>query len=115
MKSVNVLIVDDDESIRKVLGVALSIEDGVGEVREASDGVDALKVCRDFEPDVVLLDYWMPTMDGAATAGYVRALHPSACIVAYSGVLESKPVWADEYYLKGDLPDIPHLLEAASE
>jgi chemotaxis response regulator CheB len=104
-----VLVVDDDDSVRNVLTIALSVEDEVGEVRTANDGNDAVRVCSEFRPDVVVLDYEMPEMDGKTAASHIRRLHPAARIVAFSGVLEGKPEWADDYLLKGSLPDFPFL------
>jgi CheY-like chemotaxis protein len=108
-----VLVVDDDDSVRNVLTIALSVEDGVGEVRTANDGNDALRVCSEFHPDVVVLDYEMPEMDGGTAATHIRAIYPDARIVAFSGVLEKKPEWADDYLLKGNLPDFPFLAAGA--
>lgn len=109
---VKVLVVDDDESVRRVLSVALSVADGVGEIREATDGLDALQVCRSFAPDVIFLDYWMPAMDGEAAAYSLRTLVPGSHIVSFSGVLDHKPAWADQHYTKGEIPDLDAVLGA---
>lgn len=111
MRPVNVLLVDDDKAIRSLLRIAFSVEDGVGDVREAMDGMEALELCRSFKPDLVFLDYWMPAMDGASTARGIRDLHPQARIVAFSGVLDEKPEWADDLYIKGDLPDLELVID----
>ena len=111
--SVNILIVDDDDSIRDLLRMVLSVEDNVGEVREAVGGVEALKVVETFEPDVIVLDYSMPGMDGDVAAREIRHSHPEAKIIAYSGVLQRKPEWADDHYVKGDLPDLEAILQSA--
>ncbi len=56
------LIVDDSRIIRKV---ARRIVEGLGfEVDEAADGVEALSYCAGLMPDVILLDWNMPVMDG---------------------------------------------------
>jgi CheY-like chemotaxis protein len=111
--SVNILIVDDDDSIRDLLRMVLSVEDNVGEVREAVDGAQALKVVEGFDPDVVVLDYSMPEMDGDEAAREIRHSHPDAKIIAYSGILQRKPDWADDHYVKGDLPDLDAILLTA--
>jgi len=108
-----VLLIDDDDSIRSLLRAVLSVEEGFGEVREASNGWDALSIASEFEPDVILLDYWMPSMDGRQTAEVLRSLHPAARIVAFSGVLESKPDWADDYVVKGHSPGIERIIDLA--
>lgn len=106
MAPLKVLVVDDDRSIRSLLRIAFSVEERVGEVREAEGGAEALALCESFTPDVVFLDYWMPFMAGDAVAARLRVLHPRARIIAFSGVLESTPEWADGLCVKGDLPDI---------
>ena len=57
------LVVDDISINRKVLGIHLK-NMGVGDVRFAENGVQALEAMRDWTPAVVLTDMWMPEMDG---------------------------------------------------
>lgn len=106
MRPVNVLIADDDAGIRTFLRVALRHEEGVGEVREASNGSDAVSLCREWKPDVVVIDYWMPVLDGGGAARQIRLDNPNVRIVAFSGVLQGTPEWADHSFLKGELPDL---------
>ena len=63
------LIVDDSRVVRKVAGRI--IQDLQFEVREAGDGADALKACRQSLPDAILLDWNMPVMNGL---DFLRAL-----------------------------------------
>ncbi|HYO61675.1 MAG TPA: response regulator transcription factor [Actinomycetota bacterium] len=106
MRPVNVLIADDDAGIRSFLRIALCHEEGVGEVREATNGSDAVAMCRESPPDVVVLDYWMPVLDGGGAARQIRIDNPNVRIVAFSGVLQGTPEWADHSFLKGELPDL---------
>ena len=115
MRPVKVLVADDDESIRRFLRVALSHEIGVGEVREASNGFDAVRISRDWAPDVVVLDYWMPVLDGGGAARAIRLHNPNVRIVAFSGVLEVTPEWADHSFVKGEVPDLELVVRLGRE
>ena len=115
MTPVNVLIADDDESIRSFLRVALRHETGVGEVREAANGSDAVAICREWTPHVVVLDYWMPVLDGAGAARAIRLQNPRVRIVAFSGVLQGTPEWADHSFLKGETPNLQLVVQLARE
>jgi CheY-like chemotaxis protein len=110
MGRVKVLLVDDDKAIRGMLRIALSLEDGICEVREARDGGHALRILDDYRPDVVFLDYWMPVLDGGSVARHIRGRLPDARIVAFSGALETKPDWADHLFVKGRLTDLDELV-----
>lgn len=109
MSPVRVLVVDDDASIRLLFQIALSVEEGIGEVRLACNGSDALDVCSQFEPNVVVLDSSMPVMDGPTAAVRIRDACPDARIVAFSGMVDAKPPWADHWWPKGDLPPLDEL------
>ncbi|GGL70998.1 response regulator [Wenxinia marina] len=87
-----VLHVDDDEDIRVIAGMAL---EAVGSltVCPCESGPDALQKAPDFQPDLFLLDYMMPGMDGEETA---KQLH------AISG-LESVPVVFMTARVQGDV------------
>ncbi|MGY4494709.1 putative bifunctional diguanylate cyclase/phosphodiesterase [Pseudomonas sp. TE3610] len=64
-----VLIVDDQVSDLRVLGQAL---EGIGDVHVARDGATALKLAREYRPDVVLLDVEMPMMDGYSVCEQIK-------------------------------------------
>ena len=64
MSNINVAIADDNERIRQNLKEIVSRERDMTIVGSASDGVDALAMIRDSQPDIVLLDIIMPKMDG---------------------------------------------------
>ncbi|MDQ3878806.1 MAG: response regulator transcription factor [Actinomycetota bacterium] len=108
-----VLVVDDDESIRAAVEFVLNLDAGSIEVRVAGGGPDALEIVKTFDADVVLMDYWMPEMDGEQAAHALRAELPSARIVAYSALLSEKPQWADGFILKDRLPAAEELLALA--
>jgi DNA-binding NarL/FixJ family response regulator len=59
-----ILIADDHALVREGLRTMLSGEDGIEVIAEANDGEQALNICRELEPDLVLMDVRMPVMDG---------------------------------------------------
>ncbi|MBS0297299.1 MAG: response regulator [Proteobacteria bacterium] len=68
---VRVLVVDDQENMRRILAAVLRAY-GFQDIREASNGEEALKAINDFRPDIVVTDYAMPKLDGIALARIVR-------------------------------------------
>jgi two-component system nitrogen regulation response regulator NtrX len=77
------LIVDDEESIRKTL--ADVFEDEGWQSVTAENGKVGLQLFTKRQPDLVLLDVWMPGMDGIETLQKMRQLNPKAPIVIMSG------------------------------
>jgi CheY-like chemotaxis protein/anti-sigma regulatory factor (Ser/Thr protein kinase) len=67
-----ILIADDNRDA--ALGLRLLLENSGHEVRTAADGAEALVVCAEFEPAVVVLDIGMPVLDGYAVARRIREL-----------------------------------------
>lgn len=78
-----ILLVDDDELLRKMLRITL-VKMGY-EVREAVNGVQALKLFEQQKPDVVLTDIVMPEKEGLEIIGELRRRDPAVKIVAMSG------------------------------
>jgi signal transduction histidine kinase/ActR/RegA family two-component response regulator len=73
-----VLVVDDNVDAAESMGMVLEL---LGlEHRVAFDGVAALDIAGDFDPDVVLLDIGMPGMDGYEVARRLRSAHPDSAI-----------------------------------
>jgi len=78
-----ILIVDDEEGIRTALGGIL--EDEGYKTLFAVDGVEALAIARQEAPDLVLLDIWMPRMDGLETLQKLKELYPGLTVIMMSG------------------------------
>ncbi|MDJ0874284.1 MAG: response regulator [Desulfobacterales bacterium] len=71
-KKAHILVVDDDEIIR--IAASESLTEAGFQVTEAENGVQALQVLENTQPDIILLDVMMPEMDGFATARAIRQL-----------------------------------------
>ena len=78
-----ILVIEDDKSFRNVL--VQMLEKAGFEVRQAGDGNQALQVCGEFNPDVVLTDIIMPDKEGLETIGELISLCPQIKIIAMSG------------------------------
>jgi two-component system nitrogen regulation response regulator NtrX len=78
-----ILIVDDEQAILQSLGGILG-DEGY-EVLSASNGYEALKVLSAHSPDLVLLDIWMPGMDGIETLKAIRKDQPAIPVVMITG------------------------------
>ena len=89
--AVDVLIVDDNQFMRKVVRNLL-VNVGVRTVYEAADGVSGLEAIRTFAPDIVILDWEMPLLDGAEVARIIRSPGvfpvPDVPIIMLSGHVE---------------------------
>jgi NarL family two-component system response regulator LiaR len=79
---IRVLLVDDHEIVRRGLAVFLEGFDDMELVGQAENGEEALERYRELEPDVVLMDLVMPTMDGPTAIRTLRAEYPKAKVVA---------------------------------
>src|SRR5262249_30173536 len=61
---IRVLLADDQALVRHGFGMILRAEQGIEVVGEAGDGAEAVTIAAEVEPDVVLMDVRMPTLDG---------------------------------------------------
>jgi two-component system nitrogen regulation response regulator NtrX len=78
-----ILVVDDEESIRETLKGIL--EDEGYEVMTVSSGEKALALFNDSPPDVILMDVWMPGMDGLETLKNIREKNRNVSVIMISG------------------------------
>ena len=79
----SILLVDDEEGIRKVLGIALS--DMGYHVRAAENGVEALRIFEDERPPIVLTDIKMPEMDGIELLRRIKKVNPDTEVIMITG------------------------------
>ena len=75
------LIADDHALVREGLRTVLSGEDGIEVIAEANDGQQALTLCRELRPDLVLMDVRMPLMDGLEATRKIKQEMPKTSVM----------------------------------
>jgi DNA-binding NarL/FixJ family response regulator len=108
---IRVLVADDDPSFRSSVCDLIERQPGLDVVATAADGLRAIELADDLDPDAVVIDVHMPLLDGVSAAARLRHDHPNLCLIALTGdpepalhnaVLEAG---ADEVLLKNELLD----------
>jgi NarL family two-component system response regulator LiaR len=79
---IRVMIVDDHDMVRSGLSVFLEAFDDLELVGEVADGKEAIRLCAEVQPHVVLMDLVMPEMDGIAATRAIRQAYPNIQIIA---------------------------------
>lgn len=82
--AIRVVIVDDTESLRALLRRHVEGTADMEVVGEAANGLEAVEVTRDTDPDAVILDVEMPVMDGLEALAGLKQATPGAKIVMFS-------------------------------
>jgi DNA-binding NarL/FixJ family response regulator len=110
---IRVAVVDDQRLFTKGLSGLLEMLPGVEVVGVAYDGEEAVALCREEEPDVVLMDISMPKMDGISATREIKDLLPQTAVVILTGheddehVFEGIKAGAQGYLLKdSELEDL---------
>ena len=102
------LIVDDDQLIRKSLKISLSREPDITVIGQAQDGAEAVEICKSAPPDVILMDINMPGMDGIAATRLIKARYPAIKIMMLTtfddrpNIQQALAAGADGYLVKTD-------------
>ncbi|MCG3210548.1 MAG: Transcriptional regulatory protein DegU [Anaerolineae bacterium] len=108
---IRILIVDDHAVVRRGLIMVLRLEPDFEIVGEAENGKIALSMAQQLQPDLILLDFAMPEMDGAETAKALKAKMPAVKVLVLSGVelddrlLDLLATGVDGYVIKDIEPD----------
>jgi DNA-binding NarL/FixJ family response regulator len=81
---VGVMVVDDQAPFRRAAHVLIDATPGFEMVGEADSGAEALRCANQLRPDLVLVDVYMPGMDGFETARRLTEAHPECVVVLVS-------------------------------
>jgi NarL family two-component system response regulator LiaR len=118
-KPLRILIADDHAIVREGLEAILSAQPDLTLVGSATNGLEAVSLAAQLNPDVILIDLVMPKMDGLAAIQAIRAADPQACILVLTSFADDERVFpaikagALGYLLKDTLPQ--DLLRAIRE
>ena len=82
--SVRILVVDDYEPFRRFVCSTLERRPDLQIIGEASDGLEAVQKAEDLQPDLILLDIGLPTLNGIEVARRIRELSPQSKILFVS-------------------------------
>ena len=85
---IRVMLVDDHTMVRRGLATFLMVYDDLELAGEAAGGQDALQLCAEVLPDVVLMDMVMPDMDGVTTTRAIRQRFPKVQVIALTSFKE---------------------------
>ena len=111
LENIRVAIVDDQRLFTKGLSGLVDMLEGVEVVGVAFDGQEAVALCREKEPDVVLMDISMPKMDGIEATREIKDLLPQSAIVILTAheddehLFEGIKAGAQGYLLKDSEPE----------
>jgi NarL family two-component system response regulator LiaR len=82
------MLVDDHTMVRRGLAAFLKVFDDLQLAGEAESGREAIELCADILPDVILMDMVMPDMDGAAATRAIRQQFPHVQVIALTSFKE---------------------------
>ena len=108
---VRVLLVDDDRAFLDSLQPLIEQQPALTVAGTAGNGLDAIELADELDPDAVVIDLHMPVVDGVTAVARLRKDHPNLCLIALTGdpapelheaVTEAG---ADAVLMKGDLVD----------
>lgn len=110
--SISVLICDDVEAIRDLLGIVVEERAGLHVVGEAENGEQAISEAKRLQPMVILLDMSMPVRTGLDALPEIKRVAPDTKVIVLSGFASSMVAadvlahGADSYLEKGVHPDV---------
>lgn len=93
-RTIRVLIADDHDMLRSGLAVFIETCHDIKLVGEAANGLEAIEVCSQVQPDVILMDLLMPEMDGITATRLIRQQFPNIKVVALTSYTDEALVQA---------------------
>jgi DNA-binding NarL/FixJ family response regulator len=87
---IRLVLVEDNDVFREALELLLGLRSDVEIVAAACDGMEAVALCRRLQPDVVLLDYRLPALDGVQAARRLRDACPDTAVVCLTASADAR-------------------------
>lgn len=109
LNPIRVVLIDDQRRTHEAVSIALSNCDDIRLIGHGSSGAEALDLCADLKPDLVLMDVVMPGTDGIETTRVLRQRHSAIKILVLSAYQDDESVramlqaGAVGYVVKGEL------------
>jgi len=91
---IRIVIADDHTMVRNGLQMFIDSIESFELVGQASDGDEAIRICRETDPDVVLMDLAMPKVDGVEAIRGILHSHPHIKIIALTSFKDDDLVYA---------------------
>jgi DNA-binding NarL/FixJ family response regulator len=80
-QQIRLVLVEDNQVFREGLELVLGLDSGIEIVGAAEDGLEAVELVRELRPDVVLMDYRLPGMDGVEATAALLDAYPGAAVI----------------------------------
>jgi DNA-binding NarL/FixJ family response regulator len=91
---IEVVLVEDNDVFREALELMLEVTPDIRVVAAVGNGEAALEVCPRVDPDVVLVDYRLPGLDGVETTAGLRSACPGLSVVVLTATAEAGEIQA---------------------
>ena len=94
---VRVALVEDNEVFREALELLLGLRSDLEVVASVEDGTKVIELCREYSPDVVVMDYRLPALDGVQATKALREACPEVavvCLTASANMYEVDALYA---------------------
>jgi DNA-binding NarL/FixJ family response regulator len=86
--TIEVVLVEDNDTFRETLELLLDVTPDMRVVASVGDGRSALEAAEELGPDVVLMDYRLPELDGVEATAAMREICPEAAVVVLTASVE---------------------------